>query len=148
MAMIRLSLMVGTAVCPGYPRSVLTRPFDCRTADHASMEKKVQPSTWRDPRYFRLFVRRRETGLVAVGIITAAQMIGSLAVRHTLLSLFRSLTYLILSILSGSSFCTILLGHVRSTGHYGCWSSLDARWCNITSSRINGRPFYWSTSAQ
>ena len=148
MAMIRLSSMVGTVTRPVCTRSVLKRPFDFRAADPASMAKPVRLSTWRDTRYSPFVVRRKETGLVVVGIITSAQMIGSLAVRHTSLSRFQSLTYLIFLILPGSSFRSILLRQVRSTGYSGCWGCLDAGWCGIASGRVNGRSIYWSTSTR
>ena len=111
------------------------------------MAAAISRSTWKDTGYSYSFTMRNlAKSSSIIGIITSAQVIGSLAVRFNidLCRVGRLMCYFY----KGSSYGSLLLGPVRSKGDSGTGSCFDARWRGITSDHINSRLIRCSTSAR
>lgn len=116
-----------------------------RITDSPSMAAPISQSTWKDARYSLFIVRIEVKSLpVVLGMITSAQIIGSLLVRRNIGANPCPLTCLVLQ---GPPFGSLLFRLVRSTGDSGRGSYLYAWWCGITSVCINGRRIYCSATA-
>jgi hypothetical protein len=116
-----------------------------RLADSPSMAAPVSQSTWKDARYSLFIVRIEVKSSPVVGMISSAQIIGSLLVRRNIDG--ANLGPLTCLVLQGPPFGYLFFRPDRSTAESGRGSYLDAWWCSITSGCVNGRRIYCSTTA-